>query len=74
MGAVIPTLSHAIYARLIESAQTRLSDVFAAHGMWCARVSGYDDVLTDPQLVANQSILDFEDPAAIRRRRGEKLV
>ena len=37
---------------------------FATHGMWCARVNSYDDVLADPQLVINQSILDFEDPFA----------
>jgi crotonobetainyl-CoA:carnitine CoA-transferase CaiB-like acyl-CoA transferase len=37
---------------------------FATHGMWCARVNGYDEVLADPQVVANQSILDFDDPTA----------
>lgn len=39
MGAIIPTLSHAIYARLIESAQTRLS----AAGVSLLHVAvGYD--------------------------------
>ncbi|HTW27847.1 MAG TPA: CaiB/BaiF CoA-transferase family protein [Acetobacteraceae bacterium] len=38
--------------------------VFAEHGMWCARVNGYDEVLADPQLAANQSILEFDDPVA----------
>jgi crotonobetainyl-CoA:carnitine CoA-transferase CaiB-like acyl-CoA transferase len=38
--------------------------VFATHGLWCARVNGYDEVLADPQVAANQSILEFDDPAA----------
>jgi len=37
---------------------------FATHGMWCARVNSYDDVLADPQLVANQSIIELDDPSA----------
>jgi crotonobetainyl-CoA:carnitine CoA-transferase CaiB-like acyl-CoA transferase len=38
--------------------------VFAAHGVWCARVNGYDEVLADPQVAANQSILEFDHPEA----------
>ncbi len=37
---------------------------FAASGIWHARVNGYEDVLADPQLEANQSILEFDDPRA----------
>ena len=36
--------------------------VFTHHGMWSARVNSYDDVLADPQLVANQSIIAYDDP------------
>jgi crotonobetainyl-CoA:carnitine CoA-transferase CaiB-like acyl-CoA transferase len=38
--------------------------VFAAQGVWCARVNGYDEVRADPQVAANQSILEFDHPAA----------
>jgi crotonobetainyl-CoA:carnitine CoA-transferase CaiB-like acyl-CoA transferase len=39
-------------------------DVFSTHGVWFARVNGYDDVLADPQIEANQSILEFDDSTA----------
>jgi crotonobetainyl-CoA:carnitine CoA-transferase CaiB-like acyl-CoA transferase len=42
--------------------------VFGAHGMWCARVRDYDEVLADPQLAANQSVLDFDTPQGGRAR------
>jgi crotonobetainyl-CoA:carnitine CoA-transferase CaiB-like acyl-CoA transferase len=32
-----------------------------ARGMWCAEVRDYDQVLADPQLAINQSILEFDD-------------
>ncbi len=35
-----------------------------ARGMWCARVRNYDEVLADPQLAINQSILEFDDEHA----------
>ena len=35
-------------------------EIFTAHGMWYARVRTYDEVLADPQLAANQSIIEFE--------------
>jgi crotonobetainyl-CoA:carnitine CoA-transferase CaiB-like acyl-CoA transferase len=38
--------------------------IFAKHGVWCARVNGYEEVLTDPQVAANQSILEFDHPEA----------
>jgi crotonobetainyl-CoA:carnitine CoA-transferase CaiB-like acyl-CoA transferase len=38
--------------------------VFSTHGVWCARVNNYDDVIADPQIKANQSILEFNDPTA----------
>jgi crotonobetainyl-CoA:carnitine CoA-transferase CaiB-like acyl-CoA transferase len=37
---------------------------FSKHGIWFARVQGYDDVLADPQVTANQSILEFDDATA----------
>lgn len=37
---------------------------FAALGLWCARVRDYDEVLADPQLAVNQSILEFDDKQA----------
>lgn len=39
-------------------------DIFARHGVWNARVRDYDEALADPQIEANQSILDFDDPHA----------
>jgi crotonobetainyl-CoA:carnitine CoA-transferase CaiB-like acyl-CoA transferase len=38
--------------------------IFATHGVWCARVNGYKEVLADPQVAANRSILDFDHPEA----------
>jgi crotonobetainyl-CoA:carnitine CoA-transferase CaiB-like acyl-CoA transferase len=38
--------------------------IFAMHGIWCARVNGYEEVLADPQVAANQSILEFDHPEA----------
>lgn len=35
-----------------------------SRGVWCARVRDYDEVLADPQLAVNQSILEFDDPHA----------
>ena len=32
--------------------------------MWYARVNSYDEVLADPQLTANQSIIELDDPTA----------
>jgi crotonobetainyl-CoA:carnitine CoA-transferase CaiB-like acyl-CoA transferase len=39
-------------------------DVFAKHGVWNARVQTYDEVLADPQIKINQSVLEFDDPNA----------
>lgn len=33
-------------------------------GMWIARIRNYEEVLSDPQLKANQSIYRYEDPSA----------
>jgi len=41
---------------------------FDEHGIWYAEVREYDDVLADPQIEANQSVLEYEDPAAGRVR------
>jgi crotonobetainyl-CoA:carnitine CoA-transferase CaiB-like acyl-CoA transferase len=39
-------------------------DAFAKHGVWNARVQNYDEVLADPQIKINQSVLEFDDPNA----------
>jgi crotonobetainyl-CoA:carnitine CoA-transferase CaiB-like acyl-CoA transferase len=36
--------------------------ILAEHGIWYAKVREYDEVLADPQLEANQSIMSFVDP------------
>ena len=38
--------------------------VFVHHGIWFAQVRDYDQVLADPQLAANGSILETDGPAA----------
>lgn len=38
--------------------------VFEKHGVWNARVQSYDEVLADPQVKVNQSVLEFDDPQA----------
>lgn len=35
-----------------------------SRGVWCARVRNYEEVVADPQLGVNQSILEFDDPHA----------
>lgn len=37
---------------------------FETHGIWFAQVREYDEVLADPQVTANQSVLEYEDPSA----------
>ncbi|MDB5621923.1 MAG: L-carnitine dehydratase/bile acid-inducible protein [Devosia sp.] len=37
---------------------------FDEHGIWYAEVREYDDVLADPQVEANQSVLEYDDPDA----------
>jgi crotonobetainyl-CoA:carnitine CoA-transferase CaiB-like acyl-CoA transferase len=49
---------------MVKKTTSDWEKTFTAHGMWCAKVRNYDEVLADPQLVANQSILEFDDPAA----------
>lgn len=36
--------------------------ILAEHGIWYAKVRDYDEVLADPQLEANNSIVSFTDP------------
>lgn len=36
---------------------------FDEFGIWYAEVREYDEVLADPQVAANQSILEYDDPA-----------
>lgn len=35
---------------------------FDEHGIWYAEVREYDQVLADPQVEANQSVLEYDDP------------
>lgn len=37
---------------------------FDEHGIWYAEVREYDQVLADPQVEANQSVLEYDDPDA----------
>jgi crotonobetainyl-CoA:carnitine CoA-transferase CaiB-like acyl-CoA transferase len=50
--------------QMVKRSTADWEQTFASHGMWCARVRNYDEVLADPQLAANQSILEFDDPSA----------
>jgi len=62
------TVNRLVAEHMAKKTTSEWEAVFAAHGMWCARVRDYDEVLADPQLVANQSILEFDDPVAGRVR------
>ena len=53
-----------VASHMVGRSIAKWEEVFAAHGVWCARVNGYDEVLDDPQVAANQSIVEFDDPAA----------
>jgi crotonobetainyl-CoA:carnitine CoA-transferase CaiB-like acyl-CoA transferase len=39
-------------------------EIFTANGIWFAPINSYDDVLNDPQVAANQSVLEFDDDHA----------
>ena len=45
---------------LIEKTVAEWEAIFTEHGMWYARVRNYDEVLADPQLAANGSVVAFE--------------
>ena len=58
------TVNKVVASHMVKRTTSEWEEIFAEHGMWSARVNGYDEVLADPQVAANQSILDFEDPNA----------
>ena len=58
------TVNKVVASHMLKRTTPEWEATFAEHGMWSARVNGYDEVLADPQVGANQSILDFEDPHA----------
>ncbi|MDX3928151.1 MAG: CaiB/BaiF CoA-transferase family protein [Shinella sp.] len=49
---------------MIKRTTAEWEEIFDGHGVWYAEVRDYDQVLADPQLAANQSILEFDDPNA----------
>ncbi|WP_224763501.1 CaiB/BaiF CoA-transferase family protein [Salinibacterium sp. ZJ70] len=57
-----------VNAKVAEHMRTRTTaeweEHFAAHRMWFAPVNGYDDVMTDPQVLHNDSFDAYEHPAA----------
>lgn len=38
--------------------------ILKSNGVWCARVQTYDEVVADPQLEANGSVIDYVDASA----------
>jgi crotonobetainyl-CoA:carnitine CoA-transferase CaiB-like acyl-CoA transferase len=53
---------------MVTRATAEWEAIFDAHGVWFAPVREYDEVLADPQVAANQSVLEYEDPSAGRVR------
>lgn len=57
-----------VNARVAGHMKTRTTAEWQAHlaanGVWFAPVQGYDEVLADPQIAANRSVLEFDDPVA----------
>jgi crotonobetainyl-CoA:carnitine CoA-transferase CaiB-like acyl-CoA transferase len=57
-----------VNARVAGHMKTRTTEewtgILGANGIWFSPVNDYDTVLADPQLEANQSILEFDDPQA----------
>ena len=61
-------LREAVNTRVAEHMKTRTTEeweqTLSEHGIWYARVQGYDELLADPQVDFNQSIVEFDDPRA----------
>jgi crotonobetainyl-CoA:carnitine CoA-transferase CaiB-like acyl-CoA transferase len=53
---------------MVTKTTTEWEEVFDEVGMWNARLRNYDEVEADPQLAANQSILEYDLPRAGRIR------
>lgn len=53
-----------VASHMIKRTTAEWDTHFTEHGIWFAPVNDYDDVLADPQVEANGSILSYDDPAA----------
>jgi crotonobetainyl-CoA:carnitine CoA-transferase CaiB-like acyl-CoA transferase len=62
------TINRLVAEHMAEKTTAEWEATLAAHGIWCARVRDYDEVLADPQLIVNQSVMEFDDPSAGRVR------
>lgn len=47
---------------MLKKTTAEWEKILAEHGVWHARVRDYDEVLADPQVEANKSVLSFVDP------------
>lgn len=47
---------------MVTKSTAEWEEILTEHGVWYARVQDYDEVLADPQLDANKSIVSFIDP------------
>ena len=62
--ALIAILDHALQAR----PRAEWLRLIAADGLICAPVNTYDDVVRDPQVLANDYVVDLNDPVAGRTK------
>lgn len=51
-----------VRAKLLERTKDEWLDLFNEEGIWAGPVYGYADVLTDPQVRENESLLTYEHP------------
>jgi len=49
---------------MVTKSSAAWEEHFAQFGVWCARVRDYDEVIADPQVTANRSIIEFDDQQA----------
>ena len=61
-----------VNSRVVEHMKTKTTaqwqEIFEGHGVWYAAVREYDEVLADPQVAANQSVIEYDDPEVGRVR------
>lgn len=49
-----------VAAKLVNKPAQEWLDLFAEHGVWSGPVYSYEDVIEDPQVKVNESIIDYE--------------
>ncbi|HBO21470.1 MAG TPA: CoA transferase [Providencia sp.] len=49
--------------KLLERTTQEWRDIFDEHQLWSSDVYGYEDVIADPQVIHNQTFIEYEHPS-----------